>query len=76
MIHERAVPIGTCPPERVALGRVWAAEPTRKLASASINELTSYGADFKMPGKQPYTIAVKVDRPGAQPIETRFEFRP
>lgn len=49
---------------------------TRKLAPTRANNATSYVGDFRMSGKDPYTIAVKIQPKGAQPVETSFDFRP
>ncbi|HEY6820986.1 MAG TPA: c-type cytochrome [Burkholderiales bacterium] len=50
---------------------------TRKLEATEVNGMTGYGGDFRMPGKDLYTITVLVRTKGdARPIETRFEFAP
>ena len=46
---------------------------TKKLAP---NGESGYGNFFRMRGKEPYTIAVKIARPGAAGAETQFEFKP
>jgi cytochrome c5 len=48
----------------------------KKLEVATFNNVQSYGGYFRMPSTNPYTITVRVRRPGmAQPIETKFEFK-
>ena len=50
---------------------------TKKLEPASINDTASYGNFFRMRGKEPYAITVKIARSGAAvPAEARFEFKP
>jgi len=50
---------------------------TKKLQPLSFNDAPSYMADFRMTGKDAYTITAQVRRPGAaQATEVRFEFRP
>jgi cytochrome c5 len=50
---------------------------TRTLDLVTANDAVSYGSFFRMPGRDPYTIAVKIRRAGsAVPAEARFEFRP
>jgi len=49
---------------------------TRKLEPATINDRVSYGGYFQMPGKDPYTVSLKIVKPGAAaPVETRFDVR-
>ena len=49
---------------------------TKKLELVTLNNIKSYGNYFRMPGKDPYTITVKIRRPGtSRPIEARFNFR-
>jgi cytochrome c5 len=48
----------------------------KKLDVVTFNNVQSYGNYFRMPSTNPYTITVRVRRPGmAQPIETKFEFK-
>ena len=50
---------------------------TKKLELVSLNNTRSYGNYFRMSGKNPYTITVRISRPGApRPVEASFEFRP
>jgi cytochrome c5 len=50
---------------------------TRKLEAATVNSALSYGAYFQMPGKDPYTVTLKIRKPGAPaPIEAKFDLRP
>ena len=50
---------------------------TKKLEASVVNGMTGYGGDFRMPGKDLYTITVSVrTKNNARPIETRFEFTP
>jgi hypothetical protein len=47
---------------------------TKKLNLIAINNATSYGNYFRMPGKEPCTITVQIRRPGmARTIEAKFE---
>ena len=48
---------------------------TRKLNPTAVNERVSYSNDFTVSGTEPHTITVKVARPGAAPIEARFDFK-
>ena len=49
---------------------------TRKLEPATINNSVSYGNYFQMPGKDPYTVTLKIRKPGAaMALETRFELK-
>ena len=49
---------------------------TRRLEPMTINGGVSYGSYFRMPGEEPYSITVRIVRPGeARPIEIRFEPR-
>lgn len=49
---------------------------TKKLEPETVNNAFSYGNYFQMPGKDPYTVTVKVLKPGdAAPIEAKFEIR-
>jgi cytochrome c5 len=49
---------------------------TKKLELVTLNNIKSYGNYFRMPGKDPYTITVKIRRPGAaRPIEAAFSFK-
>lgn len=56
------------------------AEPTggetKKLELVTLNNTKSYGNYFRMPSKNPYTITVQIQRPGAaRPIVARFDYR-
>ena len=49
---------------------------TRKLELVSIRGAQSYGNYFRMPGKNPYRIAVRIRKPGAsRDIQAEFEHR-
>jgi cytochrome c5 len=49
---------------------------TKKLELVTLNSIKSYGNYFRMPGKDAYTITVKIRRPGAaRTIEATFAFR-
>jgi cytochrome c5 len=50
---------------------------SRKLAAKSFNGVPSYVADFRMEGRETYTITAQIRRKGAsQPSEAKFEFKP
>lgn len=50
---------------------------TKKLQPVTVNQSPSYGNFFRMEGKEPYTITVRVRRPGEDGrLETSFAFRP
>jgi len=50
---------------------------TKKLELVSLKGIKSYGNYFRMTGKNPYRIVVRVRRPGvAREIRTEFEFKP
>jgi cytochrome c5 len=50
---------------------------TKKLELVTLNNTKSYGNYFRMSGKNPYTITVRIRRTGAaKPVEASFEFRP
>lgn len=49
---------------------------TKKLEPMKLADSVSYGNFFRMQGKEPYVITVQVRRPGAAPIEAKFDFRP
>jgi cytochrome c5 len=50
---------------------------TRKLEAAAINNTVNYGSFFQMPGKDPYTVTLKILKPGASaPIEAKFDLKP
>ena len=50
---------------------------TKKLALKAFDGGTSYVNDFRMTGKDAYTISVQVRRPGAPDVtEVRFDFKP
>jgi len=49
---------------------------TKTLAATTVNDLVSYGNDFRITGDEPYTITVQVRRPqAAHVIETQFDFK-
>lgn len=50
---------------------------TKKLEMVTLEGTRSYGHYFRMSGKNPYTIALRITRPGvSRPLETQFEFKP
>lgn len=50
---------------------------TRKLEAAKFNDEWGYVSDFRMEGRDTYTITAQIRRKGAaQPTEARFEFKP
>jgi hypothetical protein len=50
---------------------------TKKLDLVTVNKMESYGNYFRMSGKNPYTVTVRVRKPGASgATEAKFEFRP
>ena len=50
---------------------------TKKLEMVTLEGAPSYGNYFRVSGKNPYTIALRITRPGAaRPLETKFEFKP
>ena len=50
---------------------------TKTLEPISVNNASSYGAYFQMAGKDPYTVTLKIRKPGAPaPIEAKFDLRP
>jgi hypothetical protein len=52
------------------------AEQVKALEPMVVNDTVSYGNYFRLPMKDPYTIAVSIRMPGAaRPIETRFGFQ-
>ena len=56
-----------------AMGR---AEQVKALEPMVVNDTVSYGNYFRLPMKDPYTIAVLIRMPGAaRPIETKFGFQ-
>ena len=49
---------------------------TKKLEPMVINNTVSYGNYFRMPGKDPYTITVKIRGPGtSRAIEAKFDYK-
>jgi cytochrome c5 len=49
---------------------------TKKLETATINNVVSYGNYFQMPGQDPYTVTLKILKPGASaPIEAKFDLK-
>ena len=49
---------------------------TKKLDLMAFEKSISYGNYFRMPGKDPYSIEVRIRRPGAPvPVSTKFSFR-
>jgi cytochrome c5 len=50
---------------------------TKKLEPVTVNAAPSYGNSFRMEGKEPYTITVRVRRAGEDGrLETSFAFKP
>jgi len=48
----------------------------KKLEPVAIRNTLTYGNYFRMPGKDPYTIVVRVLRQGvSQPVEAKFDYR-
>jgi cytochrome c5 len=49
---------------------------TKALELVTLNNARSYGNYFRMTGSNPYTITVRVQRPGApRPVEATFDFK-
>lgn len=49
---------------------------TRKLEPATTNKRLSYGSYFQMPGNDPYTVTLKIQKKGAAvPIEAKFDLK-
>ena len=49
---------------------------TKALELVTLNNVQSYGSYFRMPGTNPYTITVKIIRPGKpRPVEVKFEHK-
>jgi cytochrome c5 len=49
---------------------------TKKLELVTLNNVMSYGNYFRMPSANPYTITVKITRPGmSRPVEVKFEHK-
>jgi cytochrome c5 len=49
---------------------------TKKLAELKAGEVPSYGADFRMSGKEPHVITVQVRRPqNPRTVEAAFEYK-
>jgi cytochrome c5 len=49
---------------------------TKPLELVTLNNVVSYGNYFRMPGTNPYTITVKITRPGLpRPVEVKFEHK-
>jgi hypothetical protein len=49
---------------------------TKTLELMAVENRISYGQYFRMPGKDPYSITVRIQRPGAPPaVSTKFSFR-
>ncbi len=49
---------------------------TKKLELMTLNNMKSYGNYFRMSSKNPYTITVRIQRPGvSQPIEAKFDYK-
>jgi cytochrome c5 len=49
---------------------------TKKLELMSLENRISYGQYFRMPGKDPYSITVRIQRPGAPPaVSTKFSYK-
>ena len=50
---------------------------TKSLELIAIDNRISYGNYFQMPGKDPYKIGVRIQRPGTSaPISAKFDFKP
>jgi cytochrome c5 len=50
---------------------------TKKLELIAIDDRISYGNYFQMVGKDPYSIGVRIRRPGTSaPVSTKFDFKP
>jgi cytochrome c5 len=74
--HATGAPIKDARLEARAANAVNGGE-SRKLEPTGLAGASGYGNFFRMSGKEPYTIAVQIHRPGASlPAEARFEFRP
>jgi hypothetical protein len=51
-------------------------DQVKTLEPMVFNNTMSYGNYFRLPGKDPYTIAVLIRKPGAtRAIETKFGFQ-
>jgi cytochrome c5 len=49
---------------------------TKKLELVTFNNVKSYGNYFRMPSTNPYTITVRIQRPGMSPaVEAKFDFK-
>jgi cytochrome c5 len=49
---------------------------TKKLELMALDNRISYGQFFQMPGNYPYSIAVRIQRPGpSTPVRTKFSFK-
>jgi cytochrome c5 len=49
---------------------------TRKLESLKSGEVVSYGADFRITGKEPHVVTVQVRRPqSTRTLETKFDYK-
>ena len=49
---------------------------TKKLAELKAGEVPSYGADYRMSGKEPHVITVQVRRPqNPRTVEAAFEYK-
>ena len=49
---------------------------TKKLDPIALDKRISYGNYFRMPGKDSYSIVVRIQRPGtARPVSTKFSFK-
>ena len=50
---------------------------TKKLERVTVKGVTSYGDYFRMTGKNPYRIVVRIQKPGApREIRAEFQFKP
>ena len=50
---------------------------TKTLEAVTVNDALSYGAYFQMAGKDPYTVTLKIRKPGAPAtIEAKFDLKP
>jgi cytochrome c5 len=48
----------------------------RPLQRVSIGKAVSYDSDFRVSGREPHVVTVRIRRPGsARPVETKFEYK-
>lgn len=48
---------------------------TRPLEPVTVNNAQSYANYFQMPGRDPYTVTLTIRKPGAAPIEAKFDLK-